>query len=333
MSIPTSLIIVVLVAAWLTVLVPMVARRREAVPETDTDGGSFRVLRRASATIRRRPSFRRRAEIDEYAEDLEADGVADEDALDEVLLDNEHDPYAEDDFDDDEYTDGELDDYEGVEYSEVAYEEVAYEEVTYEEVAYEEVPVEREVAVEREPVTVGARSSRRDPLDNVDESHLRPVPRRRGRGGYDPDAAEVSRAYKYSRRRRITMILLLATLVFAAAAYVFKPVLWSGTAFFGLLLIAYLGYLRRAVRIENDIRQRRLARLRRARQIRPEYHLDRYDEPVTGSSFGRPEVAVSQVPPSGYRHGREIVDLEDDDPSFDDLDYYQPIVYRRASGQ
>ncbi|SDO35221.1 hypothetical protein SAMN04515671_0662 [Nakamurella panacisegetis] len=322
MSIPTSLIIVVLVAAWLTVLVPMVARRREAVPETDTDGGSFRVLRRASASIRRRPTFRRRAEVDQYAEDLETDGAVGDDALDEVLLDNEHDPYAEDEFD------GEPDDYEDVEYAEVTYEEVSYEEVTY-----EDATVERDGAVDREPVAVGASSSRRDRFAGVDESHLRPVPRRHGRGGYDPDAAEVARAYKYSRRRRITVVLFLATVAFGVAAYFVKPVLWSGTGFFGLLLVAYLGYLRRAVRIENDIRQRRLARLRRARQIRPEYHLDRLDEPVVGSSFGRPEVAVSQVPPSGYRHGREIVDLEDDDPSFDDLDYYQPIVYRRASGQ
>ena len=48
MSIPTSLIVVILVAAWLAVLVPMVARRREQVPETETAGSTFRVLRRAS---------------------------------------------------------------------------------------------------------------------------------------------------------------------------------------------------------------------------------------------------------------------------------------------
>lgn len=322
MTIPTSLIIVGLVALWLALLVPMFAKRREAVPETDTDGGSFRVLRRASASIRRRPNFRRRTETDEYAEDLDVDRVTDEGALDEVLLDNEHDPYNEDEladheFDDDEFAEGEVDDYEDVSYTEDVYEEVYVE----------------QVAVEREPAVIGGASSRRDPLDGVDESHLRPVPRRHGRGGYDPDAAEVSRAYRYSRRRRVATILLLATVAFSAAALAFQPMLWAGTAVFGLLLVAYLGYLRRAVRIENDIRQRRLARLRRARQIRPEYHHDAFEGPMTGSAFGRPDVALAQVPPSGYRRGREIVDLEDDDPAFDDLDYYQPIAYRRASGQ
>ncbi len=59
MSIPTSLIVVLLVVAWLVVLVPMVARRREKVPQTEATGSGFRVLRRASASLRRRPRPRR----------------------------------------------------------------------------------------------------------------------------------------------------------------------------------------------------------------------------------------------------------------------------------
>lgn len=383
MSIPTSLIFVVLVAAWLTVLVPMVARRREAVPEVEVDSGTFRVLRRASASIRRRPKFGRRDDLDdaEYAEDphspeeLDATGALTDEELDEELLDNEDDDLSDEEFE------------------ETRYEEVRYEEVRYEETRYEEVDDVRYGPAESEPAPLqagGGRSkgalpwrrsrpevfaeaetygpdsgvddipvhqapvreaeyayaaprseefegqsvrARRDPLEGVDEAQLRPVPRRHGRGGYDPDAAELARAYRYSRRRRVTVILLLATIAFSVAAYLFQPVLWSGTVVFGLLLVAYLGYLRRQVRIENDIQQRRLTRLRRARQIRPEYHLDQVEEPVTGSGFGRRDLVASQVPPSGYRRGREIVDLEDDDPSFDDLDYYQPIQYRRASGQ
>src|ERR1700712_2658359 len=60
MSIPTSLIVVLLVVAWLVVLVPMVARRRERVPQDEAETGSsgFRVLRRASASLRRRPARR-----------------------------------------------------------------------------------------------------------------------------------------------------------------------------------------------------------------------------------------------------------------------------------
>ena len=148
-----------------------------------------------------------------------------------------------------------------------------------------------------------------------------------------PDEAvqyEIARAYRYSRRRRVTVVLLVATIVFSLAAYFVKPILWSGTAVFGLLLIAYLGYLRRQVHIEADIRERRLARLARARQIRPEYPAVHGEMAMPTAPFA---AASSQVPPSGYHSGRQIVDLEDDDPSFDDLEYYQPISYRRASGQ
>ena len=53
MNIPTSLIVVLLVVAWLVVLLPMVARRRERVPQSEPAGSNFRVLRRASATLRR----------------------------------------------------------------------------------------------------------------------------------------------------------------------------------------------------------------------------------------------------------------------------------------
>lgn len=336
MSIPTSLIFVVLVAAWLTVLVPMVSRRRETVPETEVDSGTFRVLRRASASMRRRPGFGRRRDAEDagYGEDFDVDelgaqepdtenlqtGNPDTDeyptdeALDEELLDNEDEKMFADGFDEQE--------------------------------AYDDQPAEAlsdhgfdgrsgtssDGDEELQPVADQSRGRRGLP-DDIDEARLRPVPRRPGRGGYDPDAADLAKAYRYSRRRRVTVILLLATVAFSVAALLISPALWSGAVVTGLLLVAYLGYLRRQVHIENDIQQRRLDRLRRARQIRPEYHLDRPEEPVTGNGFARRDLVASQVPPSGYRRGREIVDLEDDDPSFDDLDYYQPIAYRRASGQ
>jgi hypothetical protein len=334
MSIPTSLIIVVLVAAWLAVLVPMAARRREAVPETEVDSRTFRVLRRASASIRRRPGFGRRDQLDEAGDDeaLEVDELGSDEALDQELLDEQSQELL-----DDEDEDLSEDDYEEMREEEVQYTKVQYEEMRYEEVQYDEVQSDEAPYQEAEPASTRVSTRRgpvhHDPLQGVDESHLRPVPRRHGRGGYDPDAAELAKAYRYTRRRRVTVILLLATVGFSAAAYLIKPVLWSGTAVFGVLLVAYLGYLRRQVRIENDIQHRRQERLRRARQIRPEYHLDRRDEPVTGSAFGRRDLVTAQVPPSGYRRGREIIDLDDDDPSFDDLDYYQPIQYRRASGQ
>ena len=394
MSIPTSLIVVVLVLAWLMVLVPMVSRRREAVPEAEMVGGTFRVLRRSSEPTRRRPSFRR-SSVSRDEEVLEdADPETDSSALDEELLDDDE----EDDFDDDEYAEELTDEsttestggqypadqagavqeppqrprstgshpyraplaprpefgpdrqpveyQDPVEFADDDLHETDLHKTDVHETYLDETDLDETDQSARNPFPGGrlAGSSRAagrfddddargSAPDNVDELHLRPIPRRAGRGGYDPDAAEVARAYKYSRRRRVTVVLLLTTLVFSAAASLLSPVLWAGAAVFGVLLIAYLAYLRRQVQIEASIRERRLARLRRARQIRPESDMDRADGRDAGASKGRADVAAAEVAPTGYRRGREIVDQDDDDPAFDDLEYYQPLSYRRASGQ
>ena len=353
MSIPTSLIVVILVAAWLAVLVPMVARRREQVPETDTDGGTFRVLRRASASMRRRPGLGRRQdrEEDDITEHDDSDGFSGDELRDPQAVGNER-LYS----DDDRLDDGFPDDQDGAgsdSQSPSAHEprpvgRRGSRSIARRDLSVMAAPVEAEdeeaeypaVAAgtlrpvgDGSPVAYDTRYD--DSMDEVDETQLRPVPRRPGRGGYDPDAAEVARAYRYSRRRRVTVVLLLATVAFSAGAYFVKPVLWSGAAVFGLLLIGYLCYLRRQVRIENDIRERRSARLRRARQIRPEYHMHRAEAPVVASPFASPSGAGvdSAAPSAGYRRGREIVDLDDDDPSFEDLEYHEAFPYRRASGQ
>lgn len=384
MSIPTSLIVVVLVLAWLVVLVPMVARRREAVPEAEMAGGTFRVLQRSGDGTRRRAGFRRQSGSDggdrfDGDEAISGDSAQDEHELDDELLDDEDtDGYAGDEYGTDEY-DEEYDDFDGGR-SDVPAAQAEPVAATparvgrrqsagshpyrperavsgshpYQPAARGPMPVEveyhREPTVE-EPETVwferDSASYEEDFADDqsspaasgaasqqhVDDMHLRPIPRRAGRGGYDPDAAEVARQFKYSRRRRVTVVLLLATLLFSAAALVISPVLWVGTVIFGLLLIGFLAYLRRQVQIEANIRERRLARLRRARQIRPEYDFEHAESFAPSGAVPRGAVPASQVPPTGYRRGRQIVDLDDDDPAFEDLEYYQPVAYRRASGQ
>ncbi len=421
MSIPTSLIFVFLVAAWLAVLVPMVARRREAVPEAETDGGTFRVLRRGSRAARRRPVRGRGDHVEDdisermdsggtraysgtssgkgYDPAAEVDGARyDDDLGDQYETDHDADEYDSDQYDTDEYdtdehdvdqdrVDRDDDEHDGAEPEEYEAAGVPAEsrgrfrrwgrrsraepaddrpQKMARTGAHPYRPANRNRVEQPDPVDsgmpsarpvdgrgsspyspppipqpaagsrpAGRTSPRLDRLAEVDEAALRPIPHRPGRGGYDPEAAEAARAYRYSRRRRVAVTLLLATLLCTAVAVLVTPLAWIGTGVFGLLLIGYLAYLRRQVHIEADIRERRLARLRRARQIRPEYDLDlhRTPAPPTGSDFVRSAVPAAQVPSTGYRRGREIVDLEDDDPSFDELEYYQPLSYRRASGQ
>ncbi len=318
MPVPTSLIIVVLVVAWLAVLVPMVARRREKVPEWDEGGSRFRVLARTSA-MRRRPGrgllHRKETEMNaaddvEY-EDNEEDGGPAE-PLDEQLLDapsGGHESGA----------------------GEYGYDTDELDEV-------EPAPAPRRRGLRRSGSAPLRAPQPRvlpeavDERDEIDEQRYRPVPQRHGRGGYDPEAAEATRHYRYQRRRRVTAVLALLTLIFVVAALLLAKVLWIGAAVFGLLLIGYLAYLRRQVRIEEDIRQRRLAKLRRARQIRPEFAF----EPAAyapAHSGATPMAAPPAAAWNGPGRGRQMVDLDDDDPAFDDLEYYEPVAYRHASGQ
>ena len=153
----------------------------------------------------------------------------------------------------------------------------------------------------------------------VSDEQLRPVPRRPGRGGFDPEAAEATRAYRYQQRRRVTLILAVSAGLSTVASLLLVNWLWFGAAISLALLVGYLTYLRRQVRIEAAIRQKRMERVQRARQIRPEY----------GRRPQRARAGMSVVAP-----GRTVVDLDDDDPGFDDLEeFHQPMTYRRAAGQ
>lgn len=371
-NLPTSLILVLLAAAWLVVLVPMFARSREAVPETDDTAAGFRVLRRAGAALRR-PRMRRDRDFDDDWDDAVVDddvvdgAVVDDGGFDgddddrtgrrldaELRIDDEDDDLVEelvDDDDDADLDDDDLDD----------------------DVADDESDDFAEVAVEREPALVGA-STRAHQLDAADEwvsehqrlpmhttSHARPRPSdprtdrrdmqrpaaerplpaapkpdRHGRGGFDPEHAAATAAYRYRRRRFVSLLLLVLTLGLAAGAVMINSTLWVGVTLAALTLVGYLVYLSRQVRIERAISERRMARLRRAKEIRPaqrreaapESPYQREHAPHTGPAQ-RPAARV----PGAQRRAGVVVDLDDDDPAFDDLEYYEPIVYRRAAGQ
>ncbi len=161
---------------------------------------------------------------------------------------------------------------------------------------------------------------------------------RPGRGGFDPDAAALAARAKYARRQRTVLVMLVVALVTAVLAGFFWPVLWWVHGITDLSLVGYLGYLRRQVRIEEDVRNRRLARMnggsdraaeqdagggsvrRRERAEEDEFDTDGESGPVGG--------------PRGVGgSGVEVLDIDDEDPEFDELDdrLWQP--YRRAVGE
>lgn len=262
---PSSLIIVALAAAWLVVLVPMVARKRQQVAQTADSALAARVVRSGCARNEGREEF-------SMSEDAEPSAQDD-------LADRETESAA--DYDD-----------------------------------YEEI----------EPEPARSAPTRIEP-----DHRYRP-----GRGGFDPEAAEVAARAKYSYRQRVVVILLLLVVATVVAAGFVWTMLWWANGLVDAVLVGYLAYLRRQVRIENEIRQRRLARFnhsRTARTGRPSISEESVDDVHVVSAQRREVVERKPSPTSRMRRHAVVVDLDDEDPAFHELDEPGTRPFRRASGE
>ena len=147
---------------------------------------------------------------------------------------------------------------------------------------------------------------------------------RRGRGGFDPEADAIARAARYQFRQRAVLAMVLAAVMSGALALIVSGALWWVCAASGVVLVTYLAYLRRQVRMEEEIRRRRMARLTRSR-LGVESTTD--DE-------------LHLIPSRLRRRGAKAVDVDDEDPAFEHLEAPGPDVaatgrgrMRAASGQ
>jgi hypothetical protein len=157
-----------------------------------------------------------------------------------------------------------------------------------------------------------------------------------GRGGYDPEmAAQLARA-KYVFRQRVVLSLALGALATIVLAYAVSGLLWWIHAALDVSIIAYLGYLRRQVRIEEEVRQRRAARLAGSRgrasaaDVLPDVPADvvsERTEPAPEPSSRPAEKPVAEHPTA------VALDFDDEDPIFDDLRPCFEPPYRRAVGE
>jgi hypothetical protein len=103
-----------------------------------------------------------------------------------------------------------------------------------------------------------------------------------------------------------------------------------------MALVGYLGYLRRQVRIEDEVRQRRAARLAGSQARAPAADVlhdvptdvaDDTEEPVQEPLVRR------AAAPSAPHPTAVALDFDDEDPTFDELEpTFQP-PYRRAVGE
>ncbi len=175
---------------------------------------------------------------------------------------------------------------------------------------------------------IGGRIAQREPP--VDERRYRS-----GRGGYDPEvAAQLARA-KYAFRQRVVLGLALGAVATLVLAYTVSSQLWWVHAALDMAMIGYLGYLRRQVRIEEEIRQRRAARLAGARARVPAADVS-HEVPVDVARDREEPIQEPSTPPAppSVRHPTALaVDFDDEDPMFDELEPAFEPPYRRAVGE
>ncbi|WP_326944545.1 hypothetical protein OG439_32670 [Amycolatopsis sp. NBC_01307] len=292
---PSSVIIVALAAAWLVVLVPMVARRRQQVARTADSALAARVVRSGGGRNEDREEF---AMSDSP---VKSNPVKSRPSVEDDLAELEAELELDDDLD-------------------------------------EEEP---------EPLPQPGRAERRAERER-ERAGYRP-----GRGGFDPEAAEMAARAKYSFRQRVVVILLVVAVITAGVAGFLFPLVWWGHAVADVVLVGYLVYLRRQVRIEEEIRQRRLARFNSTRAPRRpsepgprpsvsasvDDDVELEDEADDAAAVEVVEPARREIverrpsPTSRIRRSAVVVDLDDEDPAFEELDEPGTGPYRRAVGE
>lgn len=112
-------------------------------------------------------------------------------------------------------------------------------------------------------------------------------------------------ARKYEFRKRV-LLSLAAILVFSAiTAFTVAPTAWWICGGAAGATVLYLAYLRRQTRIEQQVRSRRARRAERPRAQRESVHTEAFE--VVPSRLRRPGVAV--------------LEIDDEDPVFEHLEY------------
>jgi len=342
-SIPQSLLWISLVVLWLFVLVPMLISKRDAVRRTSDVALATRVLNGAGSRLLKRggPATGHRSdphwkpeedaaedeltepEQNEHEEDntddrqaapavvikvaaaertepdyLDVDVVEDSGALPagaaaEVSEVEAVDEDVDEDFDEDFDEDDAADDTES---EEVAEHSETDDEDADEDDRYEYVEDSSGLEPEAE------REEDEDPL-----AFVAPGGSRRRR--FDTKNEAAIRARKYTFRKRVLMVMSVALVGSATAAFEVSPTAWWVCGSATAMTVLYLAYLRRQTRIEEKVRRRRMQRMARAR-LGVENAYDReYD--VVPSRLRRP--------------GAVVLEIDDEDPIFEHLDNAMPM--------
>lgn len=321
---PSSLVVVALVLAWLVVLVPMIVRKRQEVAKTADSELAARVVRSGSGE----------ADADDDADD------------DEAVV---RDPAGMGEDSGEEFAANLTDSH-----------DVDHDVTVVDDNVVDDAPEDAAHDADGENMT----ARYYDEADLHYEGRYRP-----GRGGFDPEAAAIIAKAKYAFRQRIVLAMLIGAVASAVVAGMVFPMLWWGHGLIDVVLVSYLVYLRRQVRIETEIRERRLARMQRVRRAqalaerrrpvepayRPPvteyagYEESGYEESAYEDSYAveepyepydpeqdhgpRERVVDGPSMPQVTRGRAVMVEIDDEDPMFDELEEPGSLPYRRAVGE
>ncbi len=122
---------------------------------------------------------------------------------------------------------------------------------------------------------------------------------------YESTTAEAVTARKYRFRARTLTVMAVLLLASAVAAFTWSSAMWWVCASVGAVTFLYLAYLRRQTRIEERVRHRRAQRVARSR--------------LGVENTADQEFDV--VPARLRRPGAAVLEIDDEDPEFEHLDY------------
>lgn len=137
---------------------------------------------------------------------------------------------------------------------------------------------------------------------------------------YESKTSAAVTARKYKFRKRMLTLMTVATIAAAVAAVLLSPIAWWACGSIGAVTLLYLAYLRRQTRIEERLRRRRAQRMARSR-LGVE-NTDDHEFDVVPSRLRRP--------------GSVVLEIDDEDPAFEHLDYApfaRDFDLPRAAGQ
>lgn len=333
-SIPQSVLWIGLVVLWLFVLVPMLINKRDVVKRTSDVALATRVLNGKAAKLLRRtgpaaghrsdPDFRRE-DVDELEDEEEEDSTG---VIASAPTEEDKDAAQ-------------------------AVKAMAVRKVRPQKVAVDE-PVDVDVIDEDATALPAGEAALSDELEDLEEAPSAPVaetdsgtyeyvddtsglaiaaePSRERhqappvysssrRRRFDPDVMAKENARKFAFRKRVLMGLVGAMVLAGVVSATATSTAWWACGALGVMAVLYLGYLRRQTRIEEQLRRRRAARYQRARVVGVENVTDR---------------ELDVVPQRLRRPGAAVLEIDDEDPVFEHLDYYdEPRQYRipHAVGQ